>query len=495
MCVSKTKKLVNKHKYKTMKTINLKNMLLLVFGLVVLSSCVEDDDFNTPNLSVQEPELEQNAEFIEIAAVAGDLAQEQGGGALDYTNENTVFTFPTDGIPKYMTGYVISSDEGGNFFEELIIQDNFENPTIGIRILLDVNPIFVRYEVGRKIYVKMNGLTVGIRNGVLSFGGLDGNRVGQIAAPDEEKVIKRSAEVQTIVPLVMEIEEFSDEKTNLYIQLQDVQFNRADVLSDPPKTFASESSDQFDGERALESCATGAATIFSTSTFADYKNLRLPANRGSMDAILTKNFFGDMYNVTVSTPETINFDNEERCDPDFFECTTASGGGATFYLEDFQPYANMAAAEAAGWTNVNVSGGTTRYTLGSFSGTKYAQVSGFNAGASEINVWLVSPGIDMDTTTGEELSFDIQANFDNGTIITVYISNDFTGDPETATWQLLDAVIPTGPSGGFAQSFTTVGPINVSCIDGTAHVGFFYEGSDPAETTRYHITNIRMTGN
>jgi hypothetical protein len=336
---------------------------------------------------------------------------------------------------------------------------------------------------------------LGIRNGVLSLGIADGARVGQIAAPLEESVILRSAETATLVPLPMEFSDFSDDKTNLYVRLQDVQFNRFDVLSNPPRTFAAEATDQFDGERALESCATSGSVIFSTSTFADYKGLRLPAGRGSMDVILTKNFFGDEFNVTVNSPEYINFDNEERCDPDFFECTTPSGGGAIFYEEDFQPYANIAAAEAAGWTNVNVSGGSTRFTIGSFSGVKYAQVSGFNAGASEINVWLVSPPIDMENTTGEELSFDIQANFDNGTILTAYVSTDFTGDPTTATWNLLDAVIPTGPSGGFASSFTTVGPINVSCVDGTMHVGFFYEGSDPDATTRYHITNVRVTGN
>lgn len=477
-----------------MKTIKFKNILLLIFGLVVLNGCVEDDDFNTPNLSITEPTLD--GPIVSINSVAGALAQAQGGTSpLDYTNENTIFTFNIEGQNQYMEGFVISSDEGGNFFKEMVIQDNFENPTVGLKILIDVNPTFVRYEVGRKVYVKLNGLTVGIRNGVLALGSLDGNRVGRIAASFEEKTIIRSAEVQTIVPLVMEINQFSNSKTNLFIQLEDAQFNRADVLTTPVKTFASESGDQFDGERPIESCASGASVILKTSTFADFKALRLPANRGSINAVLTKNFFGDAFNLVVSTPETINFNIEERCDPDFFECTTPSGGGAVFYQDDFQPYANIAAAEAAGWTNVNVSGGSTRFTIGSFSGVKYAQVSGFNAGTSEINVWLVSPPINMDNTTGEELRFDVQANFDNGTILTAYVSTDFTGDPTTATWNLLDANIPTGPSGGFASSFTTVGPINVSCVDGTMHVGFFYQGSDPDATTRYHITNVRVTGN
>lgn len=477
-----------------MKTINLKNILLLIFGLVVLSACVEDDDFNTPNLSITEPTLD--GPTVSINSVAGALAQAQGGTSpLDYNNQNTVFTFNIQDENQYMEGYVISSDEGGNFFKEIVVQDNFENPTIGLKISIDVNPNYVRYDVGRKVYVKLNGLTVGIRNGVLTLGSLDGNRVGRIAAALEEKTITRSAEVQTIVPLNMEISDFSNDKTNLFIQLADVQFNRVDVLSTPAKTFASESSDQFDGERPIESCTSGASVILKTSTFADFKALRLPKSRGSINAVLTKNFFGDTFNLVINTPESINFNNDERCDPDFFECTTPAGGGSTFYLEDFQPYTNIAAAQAAGWTNVNVSGGSTRFTLGSFSNTKYAQVSGFNAGASSINVWLVSPGINMDNTTGEQLSFDIQANFDNGNILTAYVSTDFTGDPTTATWRLLDAVIPSGPSGGFASSFTTVGPINVSCVDGTMHVGFFYEGSDPSATTRYHLTNIRVTGN
>jgi hypothetical protein len=106
----------------------------------------------------------------------------------------------------------------------------------------------------------------------------------------------------------------------------------------------------------------------------------------------------------------------------------------------------------------------------------------------------VSPAVDLDATIGEELAFDVQSNFDNGTILSVFVSSDFTGDPTTATWQPLDASIPTGPSGGFG-TFQSVGPINISCIEGTVNFAFFYEGSDPSATTRYHVDNIEVTGN
>ncbi|NNE32276.1 MAG: hypothetical protein HKN40_07905 [Winogradskyella sp.] len=473
-----------------MKTLKINKIILLLIGLVVFNSCVQDDEFNTPDTSIVEPNIPENQK-VQISALAGELAQAQGNSTLDYSDEDTTYSYIFGDTDLYMEGYVISSDEGGNFFEEIIIQNNFENPTIGIKLLIDVNPLFVRYGPGRKVYVKLNGLSVGITNGVLTLGVLNGNEVDKIPSAAETSVIFRSATKETLVPLPLTFAEFSADKTNLYIQLQDVQFNRNLVNGDSPATYASEASDSFDGERTLESCAAASSVIFSTSTFADFKALTLPSGRGSMNVILTRNFFGDTFNVVVNSPEDINFEDVARCDPDFLECTGPSGGGSAFFSENFEGFGGYA---AEGWTNVNVSGGSTEWITGSFSGSTYAQISGFNSGDDEINVWLVTPTINMDGTTGEELSFDVQANFDNGTILTVLVSTDFTGDPLTATWQPLDADIPVGPSSGFG-SFTGVGPINVSCIDGDVNFAFYYEGSDPSATTRYHVDNIEVTGN
>ncbi|MHA7841976.1 MAG: DUF5689 domain-containing protein [Winogradskyella sp.] len=472
-----------------MKTLKINKLILLLIGLVVFNGCVEDDDFDTPNTSIVEPNIPETSK-VQISALAGELSQEQGNTSLDYTDEDTTYSYTFNENDLFMEGYVVSSDEGGNFFEEIIIQDNFENPTIGIKLLIDVNPLFIRYEPGRKVYVKLNGLSVGITNGVLTLGALNGNEVDKIPSASESDIIFRSSTIETLVPMPLEFSNFTDDKTNLFVQLQDVQFNR-NVVGDNAQTYASEESDEFDGERILESCATGTSVIFSTSTFADFKGLTLPSGRGSMNAILTKNFFGDTYNVVVNSPEDISLDGSDRCDPDFLECTGPSGGGSAIYSEDFEGFGGYA---AEGWTNVNVSGGSTTWITGSFSGSTYAQISGFNSNEDEINVWLVSPGVDMDNTDGEEISFDIQTNFDNGEILSVLVSTDFTGDPLTATWEILDANIPSGPASGFG-TFTGVGPINISCVDGTAYFAFLYEGSDPSATTRYHVDNIVVTGN
>ncbi|MBT8274289.1 MAG: choice-of-anchor J domain-containing protein [Bacteroidia bacterium] len=477
---------MKKNKYfRIMKAKQFKNLATLLLALVVITSCVQDDEFSTPNISITEPVL--SGPVITIDAVAGFLAQEMGG-AIDYTDENTAFTF--EDTNSYVEGYVISSDEAGNFFEEILIQDKSENPTVGMKVIIDENPLFTRYDMGRKIYVKLDGLSVGISNGVLTLGVLNGNEVDQIPGPQELEFITRSSEVATLVPLPLDIQSLNDGMTNLYVTLQDVQFRRNQVIIDNPLTFAAEPLDEFDGERILEDCSTGSSVIFSTSTFADFKGLELPAQRGSMNAILTKNFFGDEFNIVVNTASDINFDNAERCDPDFLECETPSGGGSTFWSEDFESFGGYA---AEGWTNVNVSGTGLTWITGNFAGNSYAQISGFNSN-EEFDVWLVTPAINLDGTSGEELSFDVQTNFNNGDILTVFVSSNFTGDPLTADWEALDVIIPAGSATGFG-SFEPVGPVNISCLDGDVHFGFFYSGSDPGPTTRYHVDNLDVTGN
>lgn len=488
--------------FRIMKAMQLKNLVTLLIALVVITSCVQDDDFKTPSVAITEPVLDgpvisltQLANLYEQAFLELlddlDLDPDSPFDQETIAAEREIFTFNLEDNTSYVEGYVISSDEAGNFFEEILIQDKSENPTVGIKVLLDENPLFGRYDVGRKIYVKLAGLAVGQTNGVLSLGILASDEIDQIPGPLETEFIQRSAEKADLVPLPITLDQLSDDLTNLYVQLQDVQFQRTQVLGDDPLTFAGEPLDEFDGERILEDCSNGSSVIFSTSTFADFKALLLPANRGSMNAILTKNFFGDEFNIVVNSASDINFDNADRCDPDFLFCETPSGGGTAFFEEDFEGFTGYI---AEGWTNVNINGAGVEWIVGSFSGNAYGQITGFNADEDPIQVWLVTPPINMDTTTGEELSFDVQTNFNNGNILSVWVSTNFTGDPTTADWTPLDAIIPEGNPSGFG-SFEAVDPINISCLDGDIHIGFFYEGADPGPTTRYHIDNIEVTGN
>jgi hypothetical protein len=461
-----------------MKTIQIKLSFLIILALgLSITSCVEDDDFDIPNINITEPEID--GDIVQISAIQGIIEQNDGE---NFTIDDNI----------YLEGYIISSDEGGNFFEELIIQDKPENPTAGIRISVNVNPLFTKYNFGRKVYVKMQGLTVGITNGVYAIGTVDGNRIGQIQDSQADDVILRTSETAEIIPLPVSISEFSNSLENLFIQLNDVQFPRSSVLVDQPLTFAAEPTDEFDGERVLESCTSGSTTIVSTSTFSDFRTLTLPTQAGSMSGVLSRDFFDDFYIFALNSPEDINFD-QERCDPDLLFCEGNSGGANTIFEEDFE-VGNISDLESNGWTNVNVTGGNLDYIIGSFSGDSYAQISGFNSGETDSEAWLISPQIDLSASVEEDLKVNIQSNFDNGQILTIFITDNYTGDPTTTEWTQLDLNVPSGPSSGFG-SFTPVGPTNISCAGETVWVGFRYISTDPDATTRYHIDDLEITGN
>ncbi len=295
--------MLEQNKIKKMKTLKINKVILLLIGLVVFNGCVEDDDFDTPNTSIVDPNIDP-ADVISISSVIGELEQAQ-------QDSQSVYNFEFDeGIERFVEGYVISNDEAGNYFEEIVIQDRAENPTAGLRILIDVNPLFLRYEVGRKIFVKLNGLTIGTSNGVPTLGileGLDGAE--KIPSASEDDTFFRSTEIATIVPTVLSIGDLSDANLNTFIQLDNVQFAGTSL----GKSYASEPEDEFDGERVLEDCDDGGAIILSTSTFSDFKGLTVPSGSGSVKGVFTKDFFGDTNNFVINTPEDVSL-TETRCD-------------------------------------------------------------------------------------------------------------------------------------------------------------------------------------
>lgn len=459
-----------------MKNVALSKVLTWVLLALVITSCTEDDDFEIPRDAGASPEIEGTE--VALSAVLGQLEQANADGDETFTYEET---------DAYFTGYVVSSDEGGNFFEELIIQNKPENPTAGIRVLIDSSPLFGQYNFGRKVFVKLDGLTVGTDSGVASLGIQSGNEVEALPESFLSETVLRDNVTEEIVPLEVTMQDFSDDLENLFISLPSVQFPRSSVIEGEVLTFASEPTDDFDGERVLESCLSSSSTILSTSTFSDFKSLELPADAGRINAVLSRDFFDDMFILIINDPDDLEFD-QERCDPDFLFCDGESGGPDTIYSEDFENVNSI--SQLSGWENIQVEGAQD-YVIGSFDNNNYAQISGFQSGEA-FTSWLVTEEIDLSATTLEELSMDIQTNFDNGTILEVFITDDYTGDVTTTEWELLDLSIPVGDDG--FGSFEPVGPVNISCAGENVRIGFKYEGEDPGATTRYHIDNITIEG-
>ncbi len=459
-------------KFNQMKTTTTFTLKTILLGIVLLTSCIKNDDFSLPETAPVAPEIEGTE--ITINSLLNLLLQEQEN------NENNYLSFfETD---LYISGYVISSDEAGNFFEELILQDTQENPMRGIKVLIDVNPLFTSFEFGRKVFVRLNGLTVGYNSGVLTLGILDGNELNKIAVSLMEEIIIRDLEIVEIIPLPIKISEFSTDKTNLYIQLKDIQFNRKEVLLEIPKTFAAEPSDEFNGERFLESCIEGTTTIVSTSTFADFKALLLPTGIGILNGILTLNFFGEEFNVVVNTPETIYLDNENsRCELD---CgTTDEVGTKTLFSDFFETQKEGEAIYGNGWTNF-IESGSKQWEAYFDDGINAsigisAHIGSFYSNDKSTIAWLISPEINFDKQEGETLQFKTSTSFADGSSLEVLFSNNWNGDVnniQSAIWKSFPSVT-IASNDDFFGDWIDSGGVDFSCFSGKGYFAWRYRGS------------------
>lgn len=465
-------------------------LLLLLATMGVMTSCVQDDDFETPDLGINPPDID--GEVISISAVKDILRQAEGeNGSLNGSEQHTF-----QDTDLYMKGYVISSDEAGNFYQEMVLQDKAENPTSGIKILVDANPLYTKYEIGRQVYVELDGFTIGFSNGIIALGI---TRAGSDYVDNAPKAfadkILRTPEMDTIVPLEVQIADFSRQYDNMFVKLTNVEFPAEIALGTNAKSFAGESDDEYDAQRALESC-NGGTTSVSTSTFSDFKSMALPTKMGSLSGVLMKTFDGSEYVIKLNSPEDIHFD-QPRCDGENPGTPSEPGDPSVVsipFSEDFEGLTDYDPINFDGWTNQDVSGSSRVWEARSFDSNGYAQMSAFQA-SGMVETWLVTPGLDLSTVSSAVLSFETKDGHYNGDALTVYVSTDFDGDASTATWTpLTNVTLAQGHSSGYAPDFIASGNVDLSSYIGqTVYVGFKYKGSDSGITTTFQLDNVSVT--
>ncbi len=484
-----------------MKTIKfLKLILVAIVTITVVASCVDSDEYDVPPIADQvEPSVTVTSTIQNVKSALKQHFNDEGESKMTFEGDSNVV----------FTGYVVSSDYAGNFFESIVIQDSPNNPTHGIEVLIDKSSLFESYEIGRKVYVKMAGLSISYEDGEdnVPFGltaagssnaddnigrysvGIDAGGFGLNEVPLNSYLnsILRSTETATIVPTAITTADITEKHINTFVQLSNMQFE----VNELGKTFSGEANDSFNGFRNLISCADESGVTLQTSTFADFSSYTLPEQVGNMNAVLAKDFRADFLVFIVNSPTDLEFSSTDRCDPVILDCDGATSTAMTIFNEDFQAVFNNGDLTALGWTNVNVSGGSELFESNSFSGDRYMKISAFGTGENPMQTWLVSPSINLDGTIQEELSFEISANFETGQVLTALITENYTGDPTTTEWTQLDVDIPVG-GGGFG-SFITLNT-NISCLSGNVNVAFKYKGAAGVSETRYHIDDVKVTG-
>jgi hypothetical protein len=479
-------------------------ILALGFGLVsmlFINSCVEDDDFTTPDLTIAPVDVSTLGGFTNFTNII-----ERYNDAVSNGDQVGVFSVEND-APLYTVGYVVSDDGSGNFFEEIIIQNSPDgsNPESdirrGLKVEINSRDLGGIYNFGRKVYIKLNGLAIAEENGVYVLGKSEGSSLVQLEESEFSKYIIRDPETVAISPKMVAIGDLTDVDENTYVGFTNMQFNRNQVMLD----YAGQSTDEFDGFRTLENCDTNATITLQTSTFSDFKSQLLPQGKGAIEGVFTRDF-GDDFNVlVVNTTTNIDFTDPNRCDPIELDCgTIATVGTNNLFEDDFETQSNGALITGNGWTNYIQSGteGWEAYSSGGTNSSlgRSARMQSFNSGDASSVAWLITPSIDLDTNTNVSINFKTSNSFSDGSEMELLFSTDWDGTPaniETATWGIVPAAYIV-QDGDFFGDWKDSGNALLSCdsVSGTMYIAFKYTGSGQSDFDgTYELDEISIDAN
>ena len=464
--------------------------------LLLLISCVNSNDFEIPDTTITNPNITANSTLEKVKTA---LQQEFS------SNEKLVYTFPENANnPTFIEAYVISSDATGNFYKKLIVQDKPENATAGIEILINKPALSDLFSIGQKIYIKLDGLSVSyddgqsevnpinLAPGKYTLGFLEGDRASQIPSTAMNNHLFRTSTIATIIPQKITLETITDATINTFVQLENAQFE----ISQKDKTFSGEKYDEYDGFRYLFECNSEHELRLQTSTFSSFKSTIIPEGQGKIDFILSKDYTAEFLVGIVNSPSNIEFINTKRCDPAFLSCDgNTNEGNSVLINETFENIKNNNQLLNAGWQNINTNGGTNIYKSKTKNGNRVLEMSAYDTGESPLEVWLISPLINLDATTNEILTFRTNNGYDNGKALKVYVSTNFSGDVKSATWTQINAEVSVGPGGDFSNFFTKSGNISLSCLTGNINIAFRYFGGDGAVTTTVQVDDVKIAGN
>ena len=390
---------------------------------------------------------------------------------------------------KFLTGYVISSDAWGNYYKELVIQDKPQSPSSGVRVLIDHTSLSDRFTPGNQIYISLQGLDFGLNQQMFTLGIEDGGQIKALTLdPEFGTRILRDTLTFDLMPRMVSLETLTPSHMNQWIQIDDVQFHRSQVMGPEPATFAAGSQDRYDGNRLLESCSGSSQLILQTSVFAEFQTQKLPQGRGFVQGILQYDYYGEYPVLVINNRSDLMMDSPQRCDPDLLQCTLPNLNYRMFERFNFESTQDLEHLIEQGW---RVTSNTTNsmWEFGNYAGNRYLFIDGRDSPIDTLKTKLISPVFNMPAQVEElTLELDLQVNFAQGVPLSLYLG---ALDGDQIQWTLMDYVMPTGPSNGYGD-FKTIGPISLSCAGPNFVLGLYYEQLSQYDKTRYHIDNIEL---
>lgn len=269
-----------------------------MIAALVITGCVHDDKYNEPNLDgYQCADLTATMTLTQLRA--------------KYTT--TSFTFP-DNSTDIVEGYVSSTDETGNIYKTIYIQDKPENPTQGFVISVDAVSTYTNYPQGSKVYIKLAGLSLGTYGGVVQLGVKNGTETAATSVSRiPEKLVPakifRSCSVRAnIVPKIMtslQMVSANDQYIGCLIQMDNAEFDSRILCTNYAPNGVTV-------DRLIRDNSTATTRVVRNSGYASFANQILPSGNGKFVGIYSK--FNSTYQMYINKATDLEMTKFPRLD-------------------------------------------------------------------------------------------------------------------------------------------------------------------------------------
>ncbi len=174
---------------------------------------------------------------------------------------------------KIISAVVTADDQTGNFYRNIVVQDE----TGGIFVRLRASDLYTTYPVGRRVFIKCQGLFIGDYNNLYQLSGdSQGNEIE--SALIESHVIGGEYD-KDIAPEVVTIGNLTTDKVGKLIKLENVEFAPGSMN----KPYA-DAANHFSVNLDINDCSDN-TIVLRTSGYADFANELSPQGNGSITAI------------------------------------------------------------------------------------------------------------------------------------------------------------------------------------------------------------------
>ena len=384
----------------------------------------------------------------------------------DIKNKHLVLdSYVLDSICAYdeefiVDGVVVSTDEGGNFYKSIVIQDE----TGAIEIQMDMNGLFNMYPLGQRVIIDCRGLVVGDYNRYYQIGWeYRKYSIGRLNTIAFNRYIHKdglpSLDSLPAPVLGTQIDFNSLNDVGKLVKLENCQFDQTSW----GKPF---SYNEYVTEHTVNVSGVSTPIIVRTSNYARFRSLKVPSGVGTLVGILT--IYNNTYQFMIRTKADIQFEGLENPTEEVI----------TEYIFDNNSIGS------GGWS-VEPSSSTTAWRFVNFGGDEF-MYHNFNNTNVSMDDWLVSPTIQVNSTSDlfirllHKLEFVGEQNY-----YTIYYTTNTTAPFDPSNYTVLPFIT------NFPSQYGNSNDIPLSGITGNSfRIAIRYNNNGGNQSAAWYIKKL-----